>query len=188
MANVRKKYTKMNSPNWFGLSFVSNFSCTRQLCVCVFVCMRSLIPEMPHYNLATHTHTRKNASCCCLLLVICTLSLCFCVVSSHPAGTSKILASAAAAAARPHIARSNTVLRSHILHTQRFKSTFFCNTNSFVRLILFHIFAECERENDGNPLSRKREKTSKSSYFMSLIQNQNGDKNDDHKHDCLIFL
>lgn len=154
------------------------------LCVCVHSFQRCRITIWHH----THTHTRKNASCCCLLLVICTLSLCFCVVSSHPAGTSKILASAAAAAARPHIARSNTVLRSHILHTQRFKSTFFCNTNSFVRLILFHIFAECERENDGNPLSRKREKTSKSSYFMSLIQNQNGDKNDDHKHDCLIFL
>lgn len=60
MANVRNKYTKMNSPNWFGLSFVSNFSCTRQLCVCVFVCMRSLIPEMPYYNLATHTRTLEK--------------------------------------------------------------------------------------------------------------------------------
>lgn len=91
------------------------------LCVCVHSFQRCRITIWHH----THTHTRKNASCCCLLLVICTLSLCFCVVSSHPAGTSEILASAAAAAARPHIARSNTVLRSHILHTQRFKSTFF---------------------------------------------------------------
>lgn len=133
MANVRNKYTKMNSPNWFGLSFVSNFSCTRQLCVCVFVCMRSLIPEMPFYNLAPHTHAHTRKKCFLLLLVtgyLHAFSL-LCVVSFHPAGTSEILASAAAA--RPHIARSNTVLRSHILHTQRFKSTFFRNTNSFVR-------------------------------------------------------
>lgn len=136
--------------------------------------MRSPIPEMPFYNLAihTHAHTRKNASCCCLLLVICTLSLCFVLFLFILLARSEILASAAAAAARPHIARSNTVLRSHILHThtQRFKSTFFAiPIRSFVCLILVHIFRSVsEQQSDGNSLSRKRETDSKSSHFISL--------------------
>lgn len=147
MANVRNKYTKMNSPNWFGLSFVSNFSCTRQLCVCVFVCMRSLIPEMPYYNLATHTHThtRKNASCCCLLLVICTLSLCFVLFLFILLVQAKFLHQQQQ---HGHILPEVTLsyVRIFYTHSALNRPFFAIPIRSFVRLILFHIYAECERD------------------------------------------
>lgn len=139
---------------WFGLSFVSNFSCTARANKYMYTlntawmrtCMRSLIPKMPFYNLATKEE--KNVACRCLLLVICTLSLCFvlfvcfffillvqAIFLKQQQQHGHIL---------PEVTLSYVCI--FYTHTQWIKSTFFRNTISFVWFYFTTFLLESEKK------------------------------------------